>query len=287
MENNQRAALYMIISALSFAFMQIAVKFTAASIPVLELVFMRNLFLIFTSIISIKKHKAPVVRDKKNIPLLFARGFFGMLGVVLYFIATKYLPSAEASILQKSSPFFVAIFAALFLKDKMTKIDVASMVIAFIGVIFVTKPTGVDVNIYSLFALLSAIFAAAAYVCISALKGKESSETIMFSFGIVTVVCILPFMLRDFVVPNLTEALGLIAIGIGGALGQYFLTLSYMMAPAGRVSIYNYSSVVFAAILGYFAFGDTIDIYSAVGILIIFIAAYLPFREKNKAKSAS
>ena len=281
-ENIKKASILMLLSAFSFAIMQMAVKYSAQTVPVVELVVMRNLFLVFTSIISLKKQGKPYVRDKKNIPKLFLRGFFGMLGVLLYFIATKYLPTAEAAILQKSSPFFVVVFAAILLKEKVTKIDVISLLLAFVGVAIITKPTG-DFNIYSIVAFLSALFAAMAYVIIGMLKGKEEGETVMLAFGLVTVVILTPFMIKGFKVPNLKEALGMLMVGIGGACGQYFLTKSYLMAPASKVSIYNYSSVVFSSIFGYFLFGDKIDFATGIGMVLVFVAALISFKSTQKA----
>ncbi|WP_099950204.1 DMT family transporter [Ezakiella peruensis] len=281
-ENIKKASILMLLSAFSFAVMQMAVKYSAQTVPVVELVVMRNLFLVFTSIISLKKQGKPYVRDKKNIPKLFLRGFFGMLGVLLYFIATKYLPTAEAAILQKSSPFFVVVFAAILLKEKVTKIDVISLILAFVGVAIITKPTG-DFNIYSIVAFLSALFAAMAYVIIGMLKGKEEGETVMLAFGLVTVVILAPFMIKGFKVPNAKEALGMLMVGIGGACGQYFLTKSYLMAPASKVSIYNYSSVVFSSIFGYFLFGDKIDFATGIGMILVFVAAFISFKSTQKA----
>lgn len=281
-ENIKKASILMLLSAFSFAVMQMAVKYSAQTVPVVELVVMRNLFLVFTSIISLKKQGKPYVRDKKNIPKLFLRGFFGMLGVLLYFIATKYLPTAEAAILQKSSPFFVVVFAAILLKEKVTKIDVISLLLAFVGVAIITKPTG-DFNIYSIVAFLSALFAAMAYVIIGMLKGKEEGETVMLAFGLVTVVILAPFMIKGFKVPNAKEALGMLMVGIGGACGQYFLTKSYLMAPASKVSIYNYSSVVFSSIFGYFLFGDKIDFATGIGMVLVFVAAFISFKSTQKA----
>ncbi len=281
-ENIKKASILMLLSAFSFAIMQMAVKYSAQTVPVVELVVMRNLFLVFTSVISLKKQGKPYVRDKKNIPKLFLRGFFGMLGVLLYFIATKYLPTAEAAILQKSSPFFVVVFAAILLKEKVTKIDVISLILAFVGVAIITKPTG-DFNIYSIVAFLSALFAAMAYVIIGMLKGKEEGETVMLAFGLVTVVILAPFMIKGFKVPNAKEALGMLMVGIGGACGQYFLTKSYLMAPASKVSIYNYSSVVFSSIFGYFLFGDKIDFATGIGMVLVFVAAFISFKSTQKA----
>lgn len=281
-ENIKKASILMLLSAFSFAIMQMAVKYSAQTVPVVELVVMRNLILVFTSVISLKKQGKPFVRDKKNIPKLFLRGFFGMLGVLLYFIATKYLPTAEAAILQKSSPFFVVVFAAILLKEKVTKIDVISLLLAFVGVAIITKPTG-DFNIYSIVAFLSALFAAMAYVIIGMLKGKEEGETVMLAFGLVTVVLLAPFMVKGFKVPNAKEALGMLMVGIGGACGQYFLTKSYLMAPASKVSIYNYSSVVFSSIFGYFLFGDKIDFATGIGMVLVFVAALISFKSTQKA----
>lgn len=281
-ENIKKASILMLLSAFSFAIMQMAVKYSAQTVPVVELVVMRNLFLVFTSVISLKKQGKPYVRDKKNIPKLFLRGFFGMLGVLLYFIATKYLPTAEAAILQKSSPFFVVVFAAILLKEKVTKIDVISLLLAFVGVAIITKPTG-DFNIYSIVAFLSALFAAMAYVIIGMLKGKEEGETVMLAFGLVTVVLLAPFMVKGFKIPNAKEALGMLMVGIGGACGQYFLTKSYLMAPASKVSIYNYSSVVFSSIFGYFLFGDKIDFATGIGMILVFVAAFISFKSTQKA----
>lgn len=281
-ENIKKASILMVVSAFSFAIMQMAVKYSAQTVPVVELVVMRNLFLVFTSVISLKKQGKPFVRDKKNLPKLFFRGFFGMLGVLLYFIATKYLPTAEAAILQKSSPFFVMVFAAIFLKEKVSKIDVISLLIAFAGVAIITKPTG-DFNIYSIVAFLSALFAAMAYVIIGMLKGKEEGETVMLAFGLVTVVLLAPFMVKGFKLPNAKEAIGILMVGIGGACGQYFLTQSYLMAPASKVSIYNYASVVFSSIFGYFLFGDKIDIATGIGMTLVFVAALISFKSSQKA----
>lgn len=281
MNQIKKASLLMILSAFFFSIMQIAVKFTASTMPVSELVFMRNFVMLLAAGFVTIKNKKPLYKDKKNLLLILGRGIFGMFGVYLYFIGTKYLPSAEASVLQKSSPFFVFIFSYFAMKEPITRLDMTALILAFAGVLFVTKPSASGFNKYAVLALLSGVFAAAAYTCIGMLKGKEESHTIMLSFAIVTCLCMLPLMIKDFKVPQEKEILGLLVIGICGMLGQYFLTYAYMYAPAGRVSIFNYTSVLFTSIIGYFAFGDTIDLYSGIGIILIFIGAYIAYINKN------
>lgn len=284
MDRVHKASIFMLLSAFSFSIMQIAVKYTSQTIPVAELVFMRNFVMLLVAGFIAIKNKKPLYKDKKNLPLILGRGIFGMLGVFLYFQATKYLPSAEASVLQKSSPFFVAIFAYITMKEPMSKADIISMIVAFTGVLFVTKPSASGFNNYAIIALLSGIFAAMAYTCIGMLKNREESHTIMLSFAIVTCVGMIPLMLGNFKVPNLKEIIGLAIVGICGMLGQWFLTFAYMMAPAGKVSIFNYTTVIFTSILGYFIFGDKIDLFSGIGILLIFIGAYVAYVGKNKVE---
>lgn len=284
MDKIHKASIFMLLSAFSFSIMQIAVKYTAQTIPVAELVFMRNFVMLLVAGAITIKNKKPLYKDKKNLPLILGRGIFGMLGVFLYFQATKYLPSAEASVLQKSSPFFVAIFAYITMKEPMSRADIISMIVAFTGVLFVTKPSASGFNNYAIIALLSGIFAAMAYTCIGMLKNREESHTIMLSFAIVTCVGMIPLMIGDFKVPNLKEIIGLAIVGICGMLGQWFLTFAYMMAPAGKVSIFNYTTVIFTSILGYFIFGDKIDLFSGIGILLIFIGAYVAYVGKNKVE---
>ena len=284
MDKVHKASIFMLLSAFSFSIMQIAVKYTAQTIPVAELVFMRNFVMLLVAGAITLKNKKPLYKDKKKLPLILGRGIFGMLGVFLYFQATKYLPSAEASVLQKSSPFFVAIFAYITMKEPMSKADIISMIVAFTGVLFVTKPSASGFNNYAIIALLSGVFAAMAYTCIGMLKGKEESHTIMLSFAIVTCICMIPLMIGDFKVPNLKEIIGLAIVGICGMLGQWFLTFAYMMAPAGKVSIFNYTTVIFTSILGYFIFVDKIDLFSGIGILLIFIGAYVAYVGKNKVE---
>lgn len=284
MDKVHKASIFMLLSAFSFSIMQIAVKYTAQTIPVAELVFMRNFVMLLVAGAITIKNKKPLYKDKKNLPLILGRGIFGMLGVFLYFQATKYLPSAEASVLQKSSPFFVAIFAYITMKEPMSKSDIISMIVAFTGVLFVTKPSASGFNNYAIIALLSGVFAAMAYTCIGMLKGREESHTIMLSFAIVTCICMIPLMIGNFKVPNLKEIIGLAIVGICGMLGQWFLTFAYMMAPAGKVSIFNYTTVIFTSILGYFIFGDKIDLFSGIGILLIFIGAYVAYVGKNKVE---
>ena len=282
MNDKTKGILCMVASALAFSLMQIAVKLTSDNVSIFLQVVFRNFILAVFSIIMLKKNKEKLMPVKEHRLALFFRGFLGLFGVVLYFYATKNLPTANAAILQKSSPFFVMIFAAIFLNEKLTKVHVLSLLIAFVGAYFVTNPSGNYNLIPALSGIFSAVFAAGAYTIIGKLGKSENAYRIMLAFGAVTCVSLFIPLVMTYKRPLPIDWLWLSMIGIFGGLGQYLLTIAYLYAPAGEVSIYNYTSVIFSAILGFIIFGDKIIHIEFLGIGLILLSALILFLYNQK-----
>lgn len=282
MNDKTKGILCMVASALAFALMQIAVKLTSDNVSIFLQVVFRNFILAVFSIIMLKKNKEKLMPVKEHRLALFFRGFLGLFGVVLYFYATKKMPTANAAILQKSSPFFVMIFAAIFLNEKLTKVHVLSLLIAFVGAYFVTNPSGNYNLLPALAGIFSAVFAAGAYTIIGKLGKSENAYRIMLAFGVVTCVSLFIPLVMTYKRPLPIDWLWLSMIGIFGGLGQYLLTIAYLYAPAGEVSIYNYTSVIFSAILGFIIFGDKIIPIEFLGIGLILLSALILFLYNQK-----
>lgn len=282
MKDKTKGILCMVGSALAFSLMQIAVKLTSDNVSIFLQVMFRNFLLSIFSIVMLKKHGESLVPVKEHRVALFFRGFLGLFGAVMYFYATKNLPTANAAILQKSSPFFVMIFAAIFLNEKLTKFHVLSLLIAFAGAYFVTNPSGNYNLIPALSGIFSAVFAAGAYTIIGKLGKSENPYRIMLAFGAVTCICLLVPLIMTYKRPLPIDWLWLLMIGIFGGLGQYLLTIAYLYAPAGEVSIYNYTSVIFSAILGFIIFGDKIIPIEFFGIGLILLSALILFLYNQK-----
>lgn len=282
MNDKTKGILCMVASALAFSLMQIAVKLTSDNVSIFLQVVFRNFILAVFSIIMLKKNKEKLMPVKEHRLALFFRGFLGLFGVVLYFYATKNMQTANAAILQKSSPFFVMIFAAIFLNEKLTKVHVLSLLIAFVGAYFVTNPSGNYNLLPALAGIFSAVFAAGAYTIIGKLGKSENAYRIMLAFGVVTCVSLFIPLVMTYKRPLPIDWLWLSMIGIFGGLGQYLLTIAYLYAPAGEVSIYNYTSVIFSAILGFIIFGDKIIPIEFLGIGLILLSALILFLYNQK-----
>ena len=138
-ENYIKGMVMIILSAFFFACMNVSVRL-AGDLPSVQKSFFRNLVAaVFAAIILTRKHMVPRVQ-KQYWGSLFLRCAFGTLGILCNFYAIDHLLVADASILNKLSPFFAIIFSFLLLKEKITPTQGACVFLAFIGCLFVVKP---------------------------------------------------------------------------------------------------------------------------------------------------
>jgi len=278
------AIAWMLLSALSFALMGAMVKL-ASDIPVMEKVFFRNLITFILMLMMIMKNRENPFKQGLATKYLIFRSLAGLLGVVLYFYAITNMSLADSTMLNKLSPFFVIVFAGVFLKEGFSLRKVAVIIIAFSGALLIIKPQ-FDLSIIPAIAgFLSAVFAGLAYTIVRFLKSKASSSMIVFYFSTISVLATLPLLFSNFVMPSLLTLLLLVGIGVFAGIGQISLTKSYHLAPASEISIYNYTSILFATILGVIIGDSFPDAYSMIGGLIIFLTAYYNYRLGRRKNS--
>lgn len=285
MNNKQKAILLMVVSTFSFSLMQLIVKISGDAIPTMEQVFVRNFLTLCVGFFWAIRAGTPLWGKRDNRLLLLLRSLLGFIGVAGYFYATSNMNVADASMLHRSSPFFTILFAAVFLKNKLTKTQIGALLLAFIGALFVIRPNFHADALPALIGLLSAAAAGGAYVVINTLKGREHNATIIFFFSFFS--CGLSFLLdyKNFIFPDKTQAILLMGIGAFASIGQIALTQAYKMANPGEVSIINYLGIVFSSVLGFAFLNEMIGIKSYLGMVLIFGAALLSYLHRDKKVS--
>lgn len=281
MSNKTKAVFCMLISALGFTFMSVTVKYVTG-IPLFEKVFFRNLISLGVAFFMLKKSSAPMFGRRENQLALLARSIFGLAGVVLNFYAIANLTLADSSMLGKLSPIFVTIMACIFLKEKIDNKQILSIIITFLGALLVIKPEFSLEMLPSLSGIMSAASAGVAYTLLRYLKDKESPDTIIFYFSLISVVFTAPFALAEYVQPTFIQLGLLLATGVFASVGQFGITYAYKFAKATEVSIYNYSAIVFGIILGFIFFGEIPDTLSLLGGAIIIAVAFYIFKHNQK-----
>lgn len=288
-----KGILLMTASALCFAFMSVAVKRTGGTIPAYEQVFFRNLVIVIVAGAYLLRHHLPLYGPRQYQPAMFGRSILGVLGVLASFLATNTGSQADVSILSRLSPFLITAFSALFLKEKITKIQIPALLLAFGGAFVVANPK-FHSNMYPIvMALLCSLASSFSYTLVGYLKGKAHPFSIILHLGTVSVATMVPVMLltRQFVWPTGQEFFYLLLIGIFGVLGQICLTYAYKLADASEVSIYSNTNILFAAILGRVFFGERIAPNTLVGGGMVLAAMILVYvfgrREKEAARRAA
>ena len=279
--NRTKGVLFIIMSAFGFAMMSAFVKLSG-DLPSFQKTFFRNITSCIIAFILIIVNKESFFGKLENQKTLILRSVFGTLGIVFNFYSIDKLVLSDANMLNKLSPFFVIIFSALFLKEKINIKQGLAIIVAFIGALFIIKPQFNFDIIPSLIGVLGAICAAAAYTCLRALGGKEKYYTIVFYFSFFSTIVILPFMLMVYKEMSMLQFVYLILAGIFASIGQFGITIAYKYAKAKEISIFDYSNILFSAIISIILFNVIPDYLSVIGYIIIFAVSLYMFLYNKK-----
>ncbi|RAX51559.1 hypothetical protein CCY99_08845 [Helicobacter sp. 16-1353] len=275
---------YMLLGAFFFSLMNSSLKILADSITINENMFFRGItmtiFIVILVYIKRKHSKTNKHHNKKGgWGKLFFRAFIGTcsLYALLYNIST--IPLGTSVAFAQSTPIYTAIFAWLFLREKITLMMILSVVIGFIGVLLISNPETSNLAFINIACgILSGVFASLAFISIRALRGYFDDLIIMLSFGLMATFMgfIAVLIFQDGFSPlDLKDWICIVLVGITGTIGQYYITRAYTFAPAGIVAPIDYTRIVFSLLFG-IVLGDTIpDIFSVTGMIFITISGIL------------
>ncbi len=279
----QKAVAYITASAFCFALMNCFVRLSG-DIPTVQKSFFRNFIAALMAFALIMKSGTGFSYRKKDVPLLMVRSVMGTLGILCNFYAVDHLNISDASMLNKLSPFFAVIFSFIFLKEKPKLIQGLGVITAFVGSLFIIKPS-MDFSAFmpALIGFTGGMGAGAAYTAVRALgsKGVKGPLIVLF-FSVFSCVVTLPSIIFNYTPMEMWQLGFLILAGIAAAGGQFTITAAYSNAPAKEISVFDYFQVVFAAALGFFIFGQIPDVYSIIGYVIICGTAVAAFLYNSK-----
>lgn len=277
-----------VLSAFCFALMNVFVRL-AGDVPSIQKSFFRNIVAFVFALILLLKDHVPFKVGKGNMKYMLMRAIFGTIGVLCNFYAVDHLVIADASMLNKMSPFFAIVFSILILKEKVTPVQAMAVAGAFIGSLFIIKPTFLNMDLVpSMIGLLGGICAGAAYTMVRKMgeRGVKGPLIVCFFSGFSCLVT-LPTLLFDYSPMTWVQIGILLLAGLAASGGQFAITAAYCYAPAREISVYDYSQIIFSAILGFIVFGQVPDIYSGIGYVIICAMAIWMFIYNNKKADKS
>lgn len=278
---------YMLSASFLFAVMGGFVKELSNTMSAMEITFFRNI--IGVIFISLSFFKFPLRQIGGKPILLLFRGLAGFFSLAAFFYILAFIPLGQAAVYNKISPIFVAIFAYIFLKEKLSSYAIVAVIIGFIGVVLVAKPQNFIFGIYDILGLLSGIGAALAYTSIRELRKYYETRAIALSFMAVGSVGPIVFMtisyllnIRDddflfsrFVIPTLYQWYLVVGVGASATISQLLMTKAYSLSKAGIIGAISYSNIVFAIIIGVILGDKLPDIITILGIILVIISGIL------------
>lgn len=265
-----KGIIYIVVAAFGFSVMSLFVKL-AGDLPAFQKAFFRNFIaLIFITVMMLRENIG-FAPKKENIPGILGRSLCGTLGLLCNFYALGTLNLSDANMLNKLSPFFAIIFSIFLLREKPTAAQVLGVAVAFGGSLLIIKPGFADARLIpALAGVLGGLGAGAAYTFVRKLGKKgENSKRIVFYFSAFSCLFCLPFLIVRYKSMTFLQTHYLIFAGTFACVGQLGITKAYLCAPAKEISVYDYTQVIFAALLGFFVFGDLPDIWSVLGYILI------------------
>ena len=274
--------LCIISAAFCFALMNLFIRL-AGDLPTFEKAFFRNVVALFVSGGTLLFSGERIAVGKGNLKYLLCRAIGGTLGLICNFYAIDQLDISDASMLNKLSPFVSMIFSIWVLKEKPKAKEWLIVIIAFIGALFVVRPSFDITRLPALIGLIGGMAAGFAYTFVRKLGGRgERGSMIVFFFSCFSTLVTLPLMIISFRPMSAYQLLMLMLCGVSATGGQYSITMAYQKAPAKEISVFDYTQVIFAAVLGFLFLGQLADIYSYMGYAIIIAAAVFKWYEANK-----
>ncbi len=281
MSQKNQGIMYIIMAAFFFACMSFFIR-KAGDLPTMQKGFFRNVVAMFAAAVMLLRTEDKFKIKKGSIPSLLMRAICGTIGLICNYYAIDHMNISDANILNKLAPFFAIIMSALILNEYANRFEWSMVIVAFIGALFVVKPSLDMKCIPAVVAAIGGLGAGTAYTFVRKLgKQGERGPVIVMFFSTFSCIITLPFVIFDYHPMTLIQLIYLLIAGTCAAAGQFTVTQAYTKAPAKDISVFDYSQVLFAAILGFLFLNQIPDIYSIIGYIIIIGAAVIKWRHRD------
>ena len=289
--NLVRAILLKLISALLFAVMSVLVRYVGEKYPVGQVVFFRSAFAIVPVVIiyAWRRELEAAVRTGRPFRHL-GRGLTAMGSMFCNFSALARLPVVDATAISFLAPLITVAMSAVFLKERVRIYRWSAVILGFAGVLVMLAPQ-LDIGrstaaatgaIGAVFGLVAAFFTAASTIQTRALTKSETTSSIVLYFSIICAIGGLLTLPFGWLTPSWPELAMLIGTGICGGLAHILLTESYRLAPASLIAPFDYTSMLWALLLGFVVFGEVPSVLVFIGGGIITAAGlFVIWRERQ------
>ena len=274
-----RGPLLMLAATAVLTLMHATVRHVSDGMHTFEITFFRNLFGLIAIMPLALRAGIGSLRSRQP-GLQIVRSGFGVVAMFTWFYALSVVPIAQATALSFTAVIFGSIGAALLLGESMGPRRWSAVVAGFVGTLVILRPGITDVDPAAFIVVLSSVCWAGAMLTVKRLSVTDSVVCIVTWNSVLLTVLSLPVAISVWVTPNLEQLLWLFLIGILATLGHLAMTGAFKASDAAVVFPVDYMRLLWAAVIGYLAFGEIPDMWTWTGGTIIFASTtYIAYRE--------
>ncbi len=278
---------WMVLTGLLFASVTGTVRYLGSDMPAPQAAFLRYaLGLVLTVPVLLRLGRSGLRPSRPG--LLVARGACHAVGVMLWFYAMARIPVAEVTAIGFTAPLFITIGAALFLGERLRTRRVVAVVVGFLGTLLILQPGVRVIEAGALAQLAAAPVLAGSYLIAKKLTETESSAAIVAYLSILVTVALAPLAMLHWRTPTLEEIALLFATAVFATAGHYTMTRAMHATELTVLQPFQFLQLVWASLLGLYAFGEVPRAGTVLGgLIIVACATYIAHREARQSATGT
>jgi drug/metabolite transporter (DMT)-like permease len=282
-----RGIILAISSGAFFATMHGSVRFLSQDLDAMEIAFFRAFFgFVFFAPILFKTRL--LVLKTSRLPLHLLRGVFNGASLLCWFTALSMVPLGDATALSLMGPLFVGMGAMFVLGENVTGARWAALAVGFAGALVIVRPGFQDVHFGMILVLISMLLVTCSKLLAKTLSRTDSPSTIVAYLSLTMMVPSGVALFFVWQMPTIEQLFFMVMIGFLGSAGHLLLTTAYKIADISAVEPVVFARLVWAAIVGWFLFGEFPGLWIWVGgALIVAASTWLARRESRERKQAA
>lgn len=284
LSGNIRGSLIILVASLVSVLMSSLIKHVGQTIPVIEILFFRQIMVLIIISPVIFRNRATVFRSSIY-GMHFLRATLSIFAMYLGFSAVVNMPLAEVTAISFARILFTTILAIIFLNEVIGIRRWSSIVIGFVGVLVIIRPDPDNINLYALMAVASALFVSAVQILLRKISQIDNASTILVFHSVtITLVMAIPTYFQ-WVMPSLDEMIFIVMIGSLMSLMQWMFIKALKVGEAAAIAPMEYVRLIYAGIIGIVFFSETPTVWTLSGAAII-VGSTLYTMRRNTIKGA-
>jgi len=285
LEGNASGIINMIWTCFFASVMISIVRHLSETMHVFQIVMMRNFFALLFFFPYIIKSSAGIFRTKK-LHLHVIRGLVGLVAMLTWFYTVTLIPLPEAVSITFITPIITTLAAVIFLKEQVLRKNWIALFVGFAGVLIIVRPGFQEFKLAYLLAFFTACLWATTSVFVKTMTKTEKPETIVVYMCFIIFFFSVPIAAPHLRSMSLHDLWWLALLAMFSNLSHISMSKAYSKTDMSVIQPFDFSRLIFTAIIAYFAFDEVIDFWTVIGSLVILAGSiYSAPKPKNKFSS--